>query len=104
MTGRDLREKELRQIPEGKRIMTKQTVTIELESGLEARPVAMLVQVASQFDSSIYVECDHRRVNAKSIMGMMTLGLAAGEEIVVTADGPDEEKAIESIASYLTEG
>ena len=60
--------------------MIRRTITIELESGLEARPVAMLVQVASQYDSSIYVECDSRRVNAKSIMGMMTLGLTAGGE------------------------
>ena len=71
--------------------MVRRTITIELESGLEARPVAMLVQVASQYDSSIYVECDSRRVNAKSIMGMMTLGLTAGEQVVVTAEGTDEE-------------
>ena len=59
--------------------MLRKTITIELETGLEARPVAMLVQVASQYDSNIYVECDSKRVNAKSIMGMMTLGLAPGE-------------------------
>ena len=51
-----------------RRIMVRKTITIELKSGLEARPVAMLVQVASQYDSSIYVECDSKRVNAKSIM------------------------------------
>lgn len=84
--------------------MTRRTITIELESGLEARPAAMLVQVASQYDSSIYVECDSRRVNAKSIMGMMTLGLASGEQVVVTADGNDEEKAVEGIEKYLTVG
>jgi catabolite repression HPr-like protein len=87
-----------------RRIMVRRTITIELESGLEARPVAMLVQVASQYDSSIYVECDSRRVNAKSIMGMMTLGLTAGEQVVVTANGADEEKAVDGIARYLTEG
>ncbi len=84
--------------------MVRKTITIELESGLEARPVAMLVQVASQYDSSIYVESDSKRVNAKSIMGMMTLGLTPGEQIIVTADGADEEKAISGIESYLTEG
>jgi catabolite repression HPr-like protein len=84
--------------------MVRRIVTIELESGLEARPVAMLVQVASQYDSSIYVECDSRKVNAKSIMGMMTLGLTAGEQVVVTASGADEEKAVDGIAKYLTEG
>ena len=82
--------------------MIRRTITIELESGLEARPVAMLVQVASQYDSSIYVECDSRRVNAKSIMGMMTLGLSAGESVMVTAEGNDEVDAIENIEKYLS--
>lgn len=84
--------------------MTKKAIRIELETGLEARPVAMLVQVASQYDSNIYVECDSKRINAKSIMGMMTLGLVPGEQLVVSADGTDEEKAIEGIEKYLTEG
>ena len=84
--------------------MQKRSITIELDTGLEARPVAMLVQVASQYDSSIYVESESKRVNAKSIMGMMTLGLLPGEKIVVTADGADEETAIAGIERYLTEG
>ncbi len=83
-------------------IMIRKTVTVGLESGLEARPVAVLVQVASQFNSHIYVECDSKRVNAKSIMGMMTLGLANGEEITVCADGSDEENAVANIEKYLT--
>lgn len=53
--------------------MVKKSIKIELSSGLEARPAAMLVQVASQYDSKIYLEADSKRVNAKSIMGMMTL-------------------------------
>ena len=61
--------------------MIKKPITINLSTGLEARPVAQLVQVASQFNSEIYVEIGKKRVNAKSIMGMMTLGLDAGEEI-----------------------
>ena len=64
--------------------------------------MAMLVQVASQYDSSIYVECDSRRVNAKSIMGMMTLELSEGESVNVTADGRDEERALEGIEKYLS--
>ena len=84
-----------------RKIMVRKTITIELPSGLEARPVAMLVQVASQFESQIYVECESKRVNAKSIMGMMTLGLSEGEEVVITADGEDEEQAVESIEAYL---
>jgi len=81
--------------------MLKKTITIELASGLEARPVAMLVQVSSQYESSIYVECGDKRVNAKSIMGMMTLGLAAGEEITISADGSDEEQPVSDIEKYL---
>ena len=54
--------------------MIKKPITINLSTGLEARPVAQLVQVASQFNSEIYVEIGKKRVNAKSIMGMMTLG------------------------------
>ena len=54
--------------------MIKKPITIQLSTGLEARPVAQLVQVASQFNSEIYVEIGRKKVNAKSIMGMMTLG------------------------------
>jgi catabolite repression HPr-like protein len=82
--------------------MITKNMVIEIKSGLEARPVALFVQVASQFESSIYVEYENKKVNAKSIMGMMTLGLAAGEEVVVIAEGSDEEAAIESIKKYLS--
>ncbi len=82
--------------------MVKKTITVELETGLEARPIAMLVQVASQYDSKIYMETGSTKVNAKSIMGMMTLVLPVGEEVTVTADGADEEKAIAEIEAYLS--
>ncbi|MDO4295516.1 MAG: HPr family phosphocarrier protein [bacterium] len=81
--------------------MIKKTVTIEISSGLEARPIAMLVQVASQYESKIYVECGSKRVNAKSIMGMMTLGLSAGEQVTIEAVGADEDAAIRDIENYL---
>ena len=74
---------------------------IEIQTGLEARPIAMFVQVASQFESSIYVEHNNKRVNAKSIMGMMTLGLKVGEELIVSAEGVDEENAILGIEKFL---
>lgn len=83
--------------------MTKRNVAIKLENGLEARPIALLVQTASQFDSSIYIESDNRKVNAKSIMGMMTLVLQAGETVVVTAEGKDEEEAATAIENYLSD-
>lgn len=82
--------------------MIKKPITIQIASGLEARPVALLVQVASQYQSKIYVEIGDKKVNAKSIMGMMTLGLSAGESVVVSADGDDEEDAIENIEKYLS--
>ena len=82
--------------------MVRKTVTVELASGLEARPAAMLVQVASQYDSNIYVEVDSKRVNAKSIMGMMTVGLTAGESITISADGADEDQAVSDIEKYLS--
>lgn len=82
--------------------MITKKIQIQLQNGLEARPVAVLVQVASQYNSSIYVECDDRKVNAKSIMGMMTLGLTAGEEVVVSANGDDEQTAMDDIVKYLS--
>lgn len=81
--------------------MTKRDVTIKLASGLEARPVAMLVQVASQYEASVYIDTEGKHVNAKSIMGMMSLGLDAGDDVTVIADGADEESAIDGVAKYL---
>ena len=82
--------------------MITKKIQLQLQNGLEARPVAVLVQIASQYNSSIYVECDDRKVNAKSIMGMMTLGLTAGEEVVVSANGDDEQTAMDDIVKYLS--
>ena len=81
--------------------MIKKSVTINLENGLEARPVAMLVQVASKYDSIVYLESADRKVNAKSIMGMMSLGLDSGETVTVMAEGADEEAAVADIEKYL---
>ena len=82
--------------------MISKEITIRLENGLEARPVAMLVQVASKFDSSIYLESGEKRVNAKSIMGMMSLGLDTGEKVNVIVDGEDENDALADIEKYLS--
>ncbi len=82
--------------------MIKKKLKVQIPSGLEARPVALLVQVASQYDSSVYVEMEDKRVNAKSIMGMMTLGLNEGEDIVISAEGADETAAMEGIEKYLS--
>ncbi len=82
--------------------MIKQEITIQIPEGLEARPVALLVQVASQYGSEIYVESENKKVNAKSIMGMMTLGLYTGEKVLVSANGEDEEEAIANIEKFLS--
>ncbi len=81
--------------------MISKKVVIKIPTGLEARPIALLVQVASQYESNVYVECEDKKVNAKSIMGMMSLGLPAGEEVTVTIDGTDEELAMQNIEKYL---
>ncbi len=84
--------------------MKKCEVVVNVKDDKDARPIAFLVQTASQFDSKIYIECGEKHVNAKSIMGMMTLSLTNGMSIAVTADGQDEEEAIDKIKEFLTEG
>ncbi|MCI9296787.1 MAG: HPr family phosphocarrier protein [Lachnospiraceae bacterium] len=83
--------------------MLEKSMKIQLKNGLEARPVAVLVQVASQHESSVYIESAGKKVNAKSIMGMMSLGLDSGAEINVVADGKDEAEAISSIEKFLSD-
>lgn len=79
--------------------------TIDLEvhipSGAEDHPVAMLVQIASRFDARIYIEENGMRANAKSIMGMMALGLRNGNVVRVSAEGKDEDEALAAIRAYL---
>lgn len=82
--------------------MVSKSMTINIPKRLEARPVALLVQVASQYESSIYVEIQEKKVNAKSIMGMMSLGLAEGEKITIIANGPDEDAAVDAIDKYIS--
>ena len=82
--------------------MVKTPITIHLSEGLDARPIALLVQEASQYTSKILIEVENKQINAKSIMGMMTLGLDAGEEVLVSAAGNDENDAIAEIEKYLS--
>jgi len=82
--------------------MIQKDIKIKLSGGLEARPIAVLVQVASQYDSTVYLQIDNKKVNAKSIMGMMSLGLNTGEEVTVLVDGADEQEALENIEKYLS--
>ena len=81
--------------------MKKKNISISLEEEQMARHIAMLVQKASKYESSIYIQSGDKKVNAKSIMGMMTLGMDISENLEVSADGSDEEEAIEGVTSFL---
>ena len=82
--------------------MISKNITINIPTDMEALPVSLLVQVASQFESNIYVEVEDKKVNAKSIMGMMTLSIVPGEEVTIITKGVDEEEAMDKIEEYLT--
>ena len=79
-------------------------VVVNIKEDRDARPIAFLVQTASQFESKIYIDCEEKHVNAKSIMGMMTLTLTNGTRAVISADGEDENKALTKIEEFLTKG
>lgn len=79
----------------------RKKVIVKMQDGLEARPIAMLVQTANQYSSQIYLEVQEKRVNAKSIMGMMSLALLNGEEVILDAEGSDEAEAIASLEAFL---
>lgn len=79
----------------------KKSVVVKMQQDFEARPIANLVQVADRYESKIYLEHGDSRVNAKSIMGMMSLALLNGEEILVDAEGADEAEAVAAIEEFL---
>ena len=81
--------------------MIETPVIVKHEKGLDARPIALLVQEASQYASTVYIQVGEKHINAKSIMGMMSLNLIGGEEITVVTEGEDEEKAAEGIKSFF---
>lgn len=81
--------------------MVRRTVTVQCEAGLDARPIAMLVQKASQFSSQVHIEVGTKSINAKSIMGMMSLRVVNGDEVVVVTEGADEVTAADEIELYL---
>lgn len=81
--------------------MIKKSIKISCPRGLEPRPIAELVQVASKYESKIYLETETKRVNAKSIMGMMSLNLVNGDLLTVSGEGNDEEGAMEEILNFL---
>ena len=81
--------------------MVEKKTQIGFAGGLEERPIAVLVQKASQFESSVYLKSGNRTVNAKSIMGVMGMGLKSGDDVAVVTDGSDEAEAADEIIRYL---
>ena len=81
--------------------MYTKTAVVNNQVGLHARPATFFIQKANEFISSIWVEVEERRVNAKSLLGVLSLGIVKGTEITLIANGPDEEEAVEALAALL---
>ena len=82
--------------------MVEKSVEVLLEDGLQARPAAQFVQEANRFSADLFLEKDGKRINAKSIMGLMSLAITNGETVTLIADGPDEEIALNNLVSFIT--
>lgn len=82
--------------------MMEETVMVKRDFGHEAQSTARLVQVANSYDSSLYIETEDKRVNLKSIMGVMSLTLDLGDKVTVKAEGGDEEQALCGVGNFLT--
>ncbi|WP_342499214.1 HPr family phosphocarrier protein [Bacillus sp. FSL W7-1034] len=83
--------------------MVEKTVTIQLKTGLQARPAALFVQEANRFGADIFLEKDGKKVNAKSIMGLMSLAISSGVTVKLIADGADEQEAIEALTDFINQ-
>ena len=81
--------------------MYTQNVTINNEVGLHARPATFFIQKANEFKSSIWVEKEDRRVNAKSLLGVLSLGIVKGTAVTIIADGADEDEAIATLSELI---
>lgn len=79
-------------------------VTVENQVGLHARPATFFIQKANEFKSSIWVEKEERRVNAKSLLGVLSLAIVSGTSIRIIADGSDEKNAVESLVKLVESG
>ena len=81
--------------------MVQKNIKIQIPTGLEARPVAVLVQIASKYESSIFIESGTKRVNAKSIMGIMAFNPCKGMSVNIVATGTDEQEALNAMERFL---
>lgn len=84
--------------------MYSKEVTVKNEVGLHARPATFFIQKANEFKSSIWVEKESRRVNAKSLLGVLSLGIVGGTDIKIIADGADEQTAVEELVERVESG
>jgi len=84
--------------------MTSKVVDVRNSVGLHARPATFFIQKANTFNSSIWVENGDRRANAKSLLGVLSLGIAKGTNIMIIADGSDEAAAVEALATLIESG
>lgn len=82
--------------------MIEKEVTVQLKTGLQARPAALFVQEASRFSSDIFIIDGEKKVNVKSIMGLMSMAIGTGKTVTLAADGQDEEEAIEVLEAFMT--
>ncbi|HQE13133.1 MAG TPA: HPr family phosphocarrier protein [Flavipsychrobacter sp.] len=81
--------------------MFQQNVTVKNKTGLHARPAALFVQTANKFKSEVFIEKDGKKVNAKSIMGVMSLAVSQGTQITISAQGEDEKEAVEKLVEII---
>jgi len=81
--------------------MSTKTFTVTADTGIHARPATLLVQAASKYASDINLEFNNKKVNLKSIMGVMSLGIGKGAQIAISAEGSDEESALQAIETLL---
>ncbi len=79
-------------------------VTVENQGGLRARPATFFIQKANEFKSSIWIEKEDRRVNAKSLLGVLSLGIIGGTAIRISADGGDEKQAVDELVALVESG
>jgi phosphocarrier protein len=84
--------------------MISRSVTVKNTVGLHARPATFFIQKANSYKSSIWVERDERRVNAKSLLGVLSLGIVKDTTFTLIADGPDEEMALEGLIALIDAG
>jgi len=82
--------------------MISKDVTVKNQVGLHARPATFFIQKANEYQASIWIEKEERKVNAKSLLGVLSLGITKGTEITLIADGADEEDAVDGLIELIT--